>query len=277
MTKKPFLCSHRAHIVTLLLFTLISVGISTYPITRTTYAHTFSGGESASFLALANQLTSEIHLVQSNIPSNITLAQDHASDARQHFDANTTKELSERNKRVANDLNIGLEDLQKTVNSTNPAPTQAAVKDSVDKITALLQEALSTRVEPGQMKNATVHILALNDLLGEINEHYGGAYGIEAGGKVNQTTPHNKIVNFADYQSAQSLANKTTQMFNDVKKLAPSNVTSSGAFVKIGSDLKSLNDAIQSKKPVDQIQGIIDNQIRKNIEPAFGLKLKTES
>ena len=152
MTKKPVLSSHRVHIlIVLLLFTLISVGISAYPITRI-YAHTFSGGESASFLALANQLESEVHLVQSNIPSNITLARDHASDARQHLDANTTKELSERNKRVANDLNVGLEDLQKTVNSSSPAPTQAAVKDKVDNIVALLQEALSARVEPEQMK-----------------------------------------------------------------------------------------------------------------------------
>ena len=110
MTKKPVSSCHRRYIVPILLFTLISVGLSTYPITRTAYAHTFSGGESASFLALANQLTSEVHLVQSNIPSNIMLARDHASDAREHLSANTTKELSERNKRVANDLNVGIED-----------------------------------------------------------------------------------------------------------------------------------------------------------------------
>jgi hypothetical protein len=265
------------YIVPILLFTFISVGLSIYPIARTAYAHTFSGGESAGFLALANQLTSEVQLIQSNVPSNITLAQQHASDAREHLDANTTKELSERNKRVASDLNVGLEELQKAVNSSNPAPTQAAVKNKVDNIAALLQEAISVRVEPDQMKNATVHMLALNDLLGEINEHYSGAYGIEEGAKENQTTPHNKIVNFADYQSAQGLANKTSQMLNDAKKLAPSNVTSSEAFMKIDSGLKSLDEAIKSKKPVDQVKSIISNQIQKNIESAFKLKLKTEA
>jgi hypothetical protein len=40
-------------------------GLSAYPITRTAYAHTFSGGESAGFLALANQIGSEVELVQS--------------------------------------------------------------------------------------------------------------------------------------------------------------------------------------------------------------------
>ena len=44
---------------------LLSVGLSDYPITRTAYAHTFSGGESAGFLALANQIGSEVQLVQS--------------------------------------------------------------------------------------------------------------------------------------------------------------------------------------------------------------------
>ena len=277
MTKKRISSSHRMYTVTLLLIGFVAVGLSSYPITRTVYAHTFSGGESAGFLALANQLTSEVQLIQSNIPSNITLAQDHASDAREHLDANTTKELSERNKRVASDLNVGLEDLQKTVNSSNPAPTQAAVKDKVDNIAALLQEALSVRVEPDQMKNATVHMLALNDLLGEINEHYSGAYGIEEGAKENQTTPQNKIVNFADYQSAQGLANKTSQMLNDAKKLAPSNLTSSEAFTKITSGLKSLDEAINSKKPVNQVQVIISDQIQKNLESAFKLKLKTEA
>ena len=276
MTRKSVSNSHRMYIVPILLFTFISVGLSIYPISRAAYAHTFSGGESAGFLALANQLTSEVQLIQSNVPSNITLAQQHASDAREHLDANTTKELSERNKRVASDLNVGLEELQKAVNSSNPAPTQAAVKDKADNIAALLQEAISVRVEPDQMKNATVHVLALNDLLGEINEHYSGAYGIKEGAKENQSTPPNKIVNFADYQSAQGLADKTSQMLNDAKKLAPSNVTSSQAFVKIDSGLKSLDEAIKSKKPVDQVQSIISNQIQKNIESAFKLKLKTE-
>ena len=86
--------------------------------------------------------------------------------------------------------------------------------------------------------------------------------------------PHDKIVNFADYQSAQSLANKTSQMFNDAKKLTPSNVTSSKAYMKISDGIKSLDEAIKSKKPVHQLQGIITDQIRKNIEATFKVKLK---
>ena len=141
--------------------------------------------------------------MQTNAHSNITLAQDHAADARQDLDANTTKELTERNKRVAYDLTAALIDLQKSINSTNPTTTTTIVKEKVDNIDGLLQEALSARVEPDQMKNATVHVLAINNILNEITEHYGGAFGIEEG-KQNETSMQNRIENMEDYQRAQS-------------------------------------------------------------------------
>ena len=217
-----------------------------------------------------------MHLVQTYAQSNITLARDHAVDARQHLDANTTKELTERNKRVAHDLTTALTDLQKSINSTNPTPTAAIVKEKVDNIDGLLQEALSVRVQPDQMKNATVHILALNNILNEITEHYSGAYGIEEG-KQNETSIQNRIINMADYQSAQSYANQTQQMFNDTKKIASSNITSSPEFSKIDTGLTSLKSAIDSKKPFKEVQQIIESQIRTHIESAFKLKLKGEA
>jgi len=258
----------------LVLAIIISLGGMIYPLNRVAYAHTFSGGESASFLALTTQISSEIHLVQSNVPSNLTLAQDHAKDGREHLDANTTKELTEKNKRVADDLVSSLESLQNTVNSTSPTMSKT-VKDSVDKIDGLLQEAISVRREPDQLKNATVHILAVNNLLAEITEHYGGAYGIES--EKNESSTQNKIVNVADYQSAQSLANQTVHMFDDIKKLTLSpNITSSAGFEKIRSGLTSLQNAIDTKKSFSEIQQIIGTQIRPNIESAFDLKLNTE-
>ena len=60
--------------IAILLAAVICVGM-VYPLSRIAYAHTFSGGESASFLALSKQISSEVELAQSNIPSNITLAQ----------------------------------------------------------------------------------------------------------------------------------------------------------------------------------------------------------
>ena len=108
---------------------------------KTVYTHTFSGGESAAFLALVKILQADSQLVQSNIASNVTSAQAHANAVAEHLDANTTKELVERNKLVANDLTKAISDLNQTVQS-KPAPTADVVKGKIKNIDALLEEAI---------------------------------------------------------------------------------------------------------------------------------------
>jgi hypothetical protein len=49
-------------------------------------------------------METEMGLVNTNLPSNITLTQEHVDHATAHIDTNTTKELAEKNKRVADDL-----------------------------------------------------------------------------------------------------------------------------------------------------------------------------
>ena len=51
-----------------------------FPYKQMVYAHTFTGVESASFMSVIKILQAEANLVQSNLASNATLAQDHASD-----------------------------------------------------------------------------------------------------------------------------------------------------------------------------------------------------
>src|SRR5574341_2481862 len=87
----------------LLIFGMASAFTLTYPLSRSSFAHTFSEDESAAFLALTRQIQAELSLVQDNLPSNITMSQQHGQDAVEHFDVNTTKELAERNKRVTDD------------------------------------------------------------------------------------------------------------------------------------------------------------------------------
>ena len=67
----------------LLIFGIASVFTLTYPLSRSSFAHTFSGDESAAFLALTRQIQAELSLVQDNFPSNVTLSQQHAQDTRE--------------------------------------------------------------------------------------------------------------------------------------------------------------------------------------------------
>jgi hypothetical protein len=268
-----------AAVLLLLLLAVISISL-TYPLNRVAYAHTFSGSESAAFLALVKIIQSEAGLIQSNLPSNITLAQEHAEHLTEHLDANTTKELTERNKRVANDLTTALSDLQNTVKS-KPIPAAEVIKDKVSNIGDILQEAITVRIEKDQLNNSTVKAEAASNIVNETLEHYGGAYGIEeeggTGGEQGNTTTtagHNTIVNIAEYQSAQALASKAEEMFNETKTLMSSNAMSSSSssdIAKVGNDLSQLKSDIDAKKPYDSVATLIDSTIQPDIKAAFNL------
>jgi polyhydroxyalkanoate synthesis regulator phasin len=276
--------SKSSSILILLLTGIVMSMVTIFPIKQMVYAHTFSGDESAAFLALVRQIEAEIGLVNSNLPSNITLAQEHAEHATEHLDANTTKELTERNERVSNDLTRELSDLQASLKA-KPIPATQVINDKVANINATLQDAIAVRIEQDQLSNSTVNALAINDILGEVLEHYGAAYGIEEEGGEEEhsnetdTTDNTTetaagrntttIINLAEYQSAQVYANETKQMLNEVKALAPSNTTSTISNVENG--INEMITAINNKAPFTTVDEIVDNKVLANLKTAFNL------
>ena len=275
-------------ILILFLAGIVMSMVTIFPIKQMVYGHTFSGDESAAFLALVRQIEAEIGLVNSNLPSNITLAQEHAEHATEHLDANTTKELAERNERVSNDLTRGLSDLQASLEA-KPIPASQAINEEVTNINATLQDAIAARIEQDQLSNSTVNALAINDILGEVLEAYGAAYGIEEEGEeegtnetgANETdTTDNTtetaasqnttaIVDLAEYQSAQSYANQSKQMLNEIKALAPSNATSAISDVENG--INEMITAINNKAPFPTVDEIVDDKVLPSLKTAFNL------
>ncbi|MFY9566371.1 MAG: hypothetical protein WAM27_06520 [Nitrososphaeraceae archaeon] len=270
-------------ILTLLLTSIVMSMVIILPIKQMVYAHTFSGDESAAFLALVRQIGAELGLVNSNLPSNITLAQEHAEHATEHLDANTTKELAERNERVSNDLTRELSDLQASLKA-KPIPASQVINDEVTNINATLQDAIAARIEQDQLSNSTVNALAINDILGEVLENYGAAYGIEEEGEeegTNETgTTDNTtetadgqnttaIVDLAEYQSAQSYANESKQMLNEIKALAPSNATS--AISNVENGINEMIIAINNKAPFPTVDEIVDDKVLPSLKTAFNL------
>jgi hypothetical protein len=250
----------RNSILTILFAGVVSIAV-VFPL-KAAYAHTFSGGESAAFLALVKILQADLDLVQSNVASNATLAQAHASAVAEHLDANTTKELAERNKLVTNDLTKTISDLNQTVQSK---PAVDVVKGKISNINALLQEAITVRVEKNQLTNSTVKGQAISDIADEALERYREAYGIEEG---KSAAGHNTIVNMADYQSAQAIAAKAQEMFNEAKQLAS---TSSAAITKVGNDLTQFKNYINMKAPYDKVNSYMEDTLDPDIKAAFKL------
>jgi uncharacterized protein YdbL (DUF1318 family) len=269
--------SMRKLIITFLILSIVSSVAVSNPLNRA-FAHTFSGDESATFLALLEMIKTEAHLAQQNLATNVTLAHEHAEATTEHLDANQTKEISERNTRVSNELNDSLTALKNAFNSTSP-PTASDIKDKVSNVDAILGEVLSVRIDKNQLNNVTVKASTINDLVGETLEHYGEAVGHEDTNKssesnstTNASSSAVKIVNEAAYQTAQALSSRVIELYKDVNSKALNSTAAENAQ----SGLEMLKSDIDKKVPFDTLDKLIDSTISPALNSGYDLKLKLE-
>ena len=149
------------------------------------YAHTFSTSESAQFLSLVDQIRAQTRLVAMNLENNnITLAQAHAEEASDLLNNFTLDELRERNVRIAESLDTGLENLENNITSMATATQDQIPQDRIQIINQtimtlndLLAEAVTVRVESEQLNNATTWAMVLADLTNVVLSNYGNATG----------------------------------------------------------------------------------------------------
>lgn len=295
---------------------LVSFGLVFANNNQQAYAHTFSGDESASFLALAESIKTELQLVQSNLASNASLAEEHAAHAHEHLDNHTVEEIAERNERLGRDLPAALEDLQLSLENSTAAEQVSA---QVQNINDLLAETVTVRVDSEQLNNSTVWALVIANMADGVLEHYKAAYGIETnetgGGHAqgnesgsNMTTHDNEsvtmtastnetttaeddhgnmtrddeannnsteVVNEVEYQTAQGLANRTIQLFNDqVRELAPDNATEAVADLEAG--LQNLKQAIDNREMPTDVEVILHTEVDPNLQAAYNLQVAPE-
>lgn len=262
----------------LLLVTAILTGV-TYVSSQRAYAHSFSGDESASFLTLIEATKVQLQLAQSDFGSNMEEAQEHAEHAAEGFE-DAIDEISEKNERLARDLPAALEDLNESLsNSTKPE-----IDSRIQNINDLLAETIIVRIDQDQLSNSTAQALVLANMADEVLGHYGEAYGsveTETNATINDTSMEmgenasNTIVDMVQYHSAQAMAAKLQQYYNEtVKALAPSNATE--ALAAYESGLEKLKQAIDNKKPLDDVQVIVHGEVHPNLQSAFNLRLIPE-
>jgi hypothetical protein len=293
MEKLPILNSTaKSTPVIVVLFLLGSLSLAiTSPIKQVAYAHTFTGDESASFLSVIRILQAEGSLVQTNLASNLSLAQEHGNAVVGIVNANHTfgilpNEVSENNKRVSADIVSAANALLTAVKS-NPPPIQADVKAKIDNLNATLQEAIAVRVPKVHVVNSTINGEATKDLVNETLRQYGYAFAISGsnGGNVSNvksnappspstSASRNTVVNMSAYQSAQALASQAQPMFTEAKKLLPSNVTSTATLTinKFANDLSLLKNRIDGKSPYDNVASLVQKTIYPDLNAVFRLK-----
>jgi hypothetical protein len=270
-------------IVTLIVVgSVSSVAVSFYK--QEAFAHTFTGDESASFMSVIKTLQSEANLVQTNVPSNLTLAQDHANSVVGVVNGNHTfgvlpNELSENNKRVATDVIHTSNALQAAVKSK---PTQADLKPKIDNFNATLQEAVAVRLPKDAPSNSTINGLATKDLVNETLRQYGYALGVantkgitgSVAAKASDPGSPSTVSNMSAYQSAKALASQAQVMLSQAKSVIPTNATSTtkAAVSKLTTDLSQLKNSIDSKDSYDKVAILVQKTIYPDLNAAFHFK-----
>jgi len=327
----------REKILAPVLLSILTLSIVSGSITMS-FGHNFSTDESASFIALVDLIKTEAQLVQENIASNnMSLASEHADDALALLIDYVTKEIAERNQRIADDLTTTLTTLKTSSETASDNTTSASVEQTVSDLDAILGEALTARIDADVLSNSTIQAMALLDILDGILNGYGNAYavgfdmtnmsmmmgsggshsmemngmhsmgsmdmgsgnmsiqnvmkqglqpmmgdmkmGMERDNASQSSSMHSdmmsldqgsKLVNVADYQTAQALAVRAQEIFGEQLSNSSSN---SQSLNNIETALQELVNTINNKGTPMDVMMIVHTRIHPNFITAFGLQL----
>ena len=190
-------------------FSMFSTGsVNFNPFDKKIYAHIFSTDETASFVAITDQVQIESELVQTNLANNnISLAQNHANKAAALLTPDIISEIAEANEEIADKLLTAVGDLQRISSSSDEQ--QQMVNRLVSDINSTLSEAVVVRTQQRQQDdssnflesgieflrgifgggsqessdkieiNSTTQPLAFADLVDSILINYGNTYAVD--------------------------------------------------------------------------------------------------
>jgi hypothetical protein len=281
-----------------LIVSLMGISSSFYSLV---YGHNFIPNESASFMSFANQLQTESVLVQTNLAnSSVALAREHAArtiellNSKDPFSNVAWKEeIAEKNQRVVNELVAALSSLENITmsssswSSSSPKQEQSIFEETnqlVNEIGAIIDEAITTNIDKEQRVNDTIQATSLADIIDTLLRYYGSAYTVrfdmgnmsEMASEMNGNSSDMNyiLVDFADYQSAQALATKAQEIFNNELKLL-ANKYATSSIAKLEDGLIRSNSIENKSSPID-VMIIGHSQIHPYLQAAFNLQFLTK-
>jgi hypothetical protein len=169
------------------------------------YGHNFAGDESATFLALMDQIQTEMDLINTNlVANNQPLAKEHLNNIDELYTKNIKKEIAERNERIANEITS-------VINETNIAieKNNQDISSSVENFNDIIGEAISVRIDPDATTNATIHALHFANLINLIDLTYADALGTKP---MNMSAMN---MNMNDDDNSMSHGNNTNNSNNN--------------------------------------------------------------
>jgi len=287
--------------ITILLtsFTIIIGSVNLFSF-QNSFAHNFSPDESAHFLTIVDKIKVESELAANNTGNNNSSAQLHANNALLNYDSHTKDELGERNERIANELDDTLNQLLEESQTD-----QSQLTDTAETIAAILDEAISARIDVEQVNNSTIQALVLASIVDTALQNYGDAYhvgfdltnmsNLNKETSTNETTTsnghtdhtstntsiHSDIVNHTNYESALAFSNTALEKYkNDIATdslpISEENntINSQNYLKKLENGLTEFNNAIKNKENPIKVMEIVHTQIHPNIQILFNLKIE---
>lgn len=269
--------------------------------TPLTLAHNFSSNESAMFLALVETIKSEAQLVQENLLNdNVSRANEHATKALALLTDPVSNEIAERNERLAEELNNALTTLKASTESTSGISED--IEFVVSDLDGIFDEIVTSRIDPDQLNNSTIQALTIVELLDKVLSNYGDAYEVGfdmtnmsmmMDDNSNGTTSMSpmemnrsssnismantsaaegfELVNITSYQTAQVLATKVQELFNN---LITNGSADTQSLDNIATALQELVSTIDNRGSPNDVMMIVHTKLHPNFITAFGLQLR---
>ena len=143
-------------------------------------------------------------------------------------------------------------------------------------------------VKSEQFSNFTVDALFLANVVDEILQYYGGAYGIpistmpsmssmsymSANSEIDKPNP-SSIIDMAKYQTAKEYAKRAVEIFDaELKPYETKNNTSTAGQVE--KSLAELKKAVDNKAQPLEIMMIVHTKIHPNLQLAYNLKTRNK-
>lgn len=190
----------------------------------------------------------------------------------------------------------------------------------VDDIDDILDEIVTARIDPDQLNNSTIQVLATMELLDGALRNYGDAFAVgydmtnmsmltdsnnnTNSHRENSTSIHSmstmdidsssvgdnmsienmsdsdgKLVNITDYQTAQALAMRVQELYNNQimnSSISEGSKTVDQSNSNVSIALKEFVTNIDGKSSPMDIMTIIHTRIHPNLMTAFGLQLEND-
>ncbi|MGI0044546.1 MAG: hypothetical protein ACRD47_12635, partial [Nitrososphaeraceae archaeon] len=223
--------------------------------------------------------------------TNMSLASDHANKALALMTDDVNKEIAERNQRLSDDLNTALASLKTSTESAHGNKTASDTDLLVNDIDDILDEIVTARIDPDQLNNSTIQVLAVVELLDEVLKNYGDAFTVgydmtnmsmmtmDGNNNTNNSSIHSisTLINTTDYQTAQALAMKVQELFDNQimnSSLSEGSETADQTINSVSAALGDLVTSIDGKASPMDIMMIVHTRIHPNLMTAFGLQLE---